>query len=365
MRKLICTSIVVILVMSICGCKSNDNGQSSYGEQSGSKAFRVAMVTDTGGVNDQSFNQSAWEGLQTLKEHTGAEISYLEPTSLTDLEASLDNLSDRNYDLIWCTGYILADALKKVSAANPEKKYAIADYSYGDESATPENVVAVVFKSQESSLLAGYAAGKTTKTNKVGFVGGIKSVVIDQFEYGFRAGVGLAAKEIGKSIDIEVQYAESFTDATKGKAIAAKMYTGGCDIILHAAGNTGAGVIEEAKDRNKLVIGVDRDQSSMAPDNMLTSALKNVNVAVESISKEIMDGKKLGGTTREFGIKEGGVGIPEKNKNMDPEVYKSVMVISQQIVDGEITFGETKLVIPYNEATYKDFATGINSANLK
>lgn len=340
MKKIIALGLSALIACSAAGC-SGGNGSSNS-----SDTFSTAMVTDTGGVNDQSFNQSAWEGLQKFSKETNAKVSYLESTQATDYETNMDKLADQDCNLIWGIGYAMADSLAAAAKRNPNTLYAIADNSYGDQ--TAENVVGVMFDAQESAFLVGYIAGKTTKTNSVGFVGGIKSAIIDQFEYGYRAGVDYAAKELSKDIKTSVQYVESFSDASKGKATAKKMFDSGADIVFHAAGGAGTGVIEAAKDSGKFAIGVDRDQSYLAEDNVLTSALKKVGSAVEIISKEVLEDKKIGGTTQTFGLKDDCVGIPENNKNMDPAVYDAAMVIKEKIINKEIT-------PPQTEADYKTY----------
>ena len=155
------------------------------------------MVTDTGGVNDQSFNQSSWEGLQSFeKNNKGAKVSYLESKQESDYATNLDKVVDGGNKLIWGIGFAMSDAILNAAKSNPDVNYAIVDNSYGDK--TPANVTGVMFSAQEPSFMVGYIAGKTTKTNKVGFVGGIKSGIIDQFQYGYQAGVLYAAKELGK-----------------------------------------------------------------------------------------------------------------------------------------------------------------------
>ena len=323
------------------GTKTADQGTNTE------KEYKVAMVTDTGGVNDQSFNQSSWEGLQNFeKNNKGAKVSYLESKQESDYATNLDKVVDGGNKLVWGIGFAMADAITNAAQSNPDVSYAIVDNSYGDK--TPANVTGVMFRAQEPSFMVGYIAAKTTKTNKVGFVGGIKSEIIDQFQYGYQAGVQYAAKELGKDITVDVQYAESFSDASKGKAIANKMFSSGCDIVFHAAGGVGVGVIEAAKEANKFAIGVDRDQAYLAPDNVLTSALKLANVAVENLSKEAMNGTKIGGKTYTYGLKENAVGIPTENKNMDPAVYKAAIAIQDKIKDGSI-------VPPYNDETFKAF----------
>lgn len=347
------TLAAVLAVSLLAGCASGSgsstaasSGASSAAASSANTNFKVAMVTDTGGVNDQSFNQSSWEGLQKFGTDNGVKVSYLESKQASDYETNLDKLADDNNNLIWGIGFAMADAVDKAAKTNPDISYAIIDNSYGDK--TQKNVTGVTFRAQESSFMVGYIAGKTTKTNKVGFIGGIKGDVIDQFQYGYQAGVDYAAKELNKKITVDVQYADSFSDAAKGKALATAQYSGGCDVVFHAAGGVGTGVIEAAKDAKKWVIGVDRDQSSLAPDYVLTSALKRVDKAIQLISKDKLDGKEIGGKTYTYGMKEGCVGIPETNKNMDKSVYDDAMKIQAKIIDGSI-------VPPYNADTYAKF----------
>lgn len=312
-------------------------------------SFYVAMISDTGGVNDQSFNQSSWEGLQEFEIKTGSKVSFLESTQASDYASNFDKLTDEGANLIWGIGYVIADKLLDAAAMNPEQSYAIIDYDYGDE--IPENVTSAVFNVQDSSFLVGYVAGLTTKTNRVGYLGGMKSPTMDLFEYGYRAGVDYAAAELGKEIAVDVQFAESFTDAAKGKAIAASMYSAGSDIIFHAAGAVGVGAIEQAVEENKWIIGVDRDQSYLAPKNILTSALKTVSVATSQLSEDAMNGVEIGGKTFKYGLKDGAVGIPKDNPNMDPEVQEKVLKIESEI-------GKGNIVPPYSEETYLSFESG-------
>lgn len=343
-KKLLAMVLGVTLVTSLVGCGSTKKEEKVT--DSGKTNYKIAMVTDTGGVNDQSFNQSAWEGLQQLAKDKGAEVNYLESKQETDYTTNLDKLVDNENKLIWGIGFAMADSILTSAAANPDVNYAIIDNSYED---TPANVTGVMFRAQEPSFLVGYVAGKSTTTNKVGFVGGMTSSIIDQFDYGYRAGVDYAAKELGKTIEVDVQYAESFTDSARGKAIANKMYSEGCDIVFHAAGGVGVGVIEAAKDAGKYAIGVDRDQAYLAPDNVLTSALKKVNTAIELVSIEAMNGNEIGGKTYTYGLTEDAVGIPENNKNMDQKVYEDTLNVQKLIKDGTI-------VPPYNNDTYEEFS---------
>lgn len=330
----------VLMAGMLAGCGVADKDDSVY---------RVSMVAGTGGVNDQSFNQVSWEGLQSFGAHTGADVRVLESKQASDYLTNIDRATDTYSDLVWALGYSQADAMLTIAKMNPDINFAIVDYAF-DES--PQNCTGVVFRAQESSFLVGYIAGLTTKTDKVGYVGPMKSFLNDQFQYGYMGGVAYAGHVLGRQIEVQSQFTESYTDAAKAKAISNKMYSNGCDIIFHSAGGAGYGVIESAKENGKLVIGVDTDQSYLAPDNVLTSGMKNTNIAVELVSTMAMEGEKIGGNTYSYGLKEGCVGIPEENKIMDPAVYEQAMALQQMIIDEELT-------PPVSEETYQSFVEGL------
>lgn len=351
--------ILFVLLFFFVRCSVKNNA--SVPGNSGSDIYKIAMVTDLSGINDQSFNQSAWEGLKELKNNLKEKvsISYTEPKQSSDYNLILDRLSDKDYNLIYGISFSLADAIKETALLNLDKNYVIVDFSFGEE--TPNNVTCVTFCSQESAFLVGYIAGIKTVTNKVGFVGGQRSSIIEQFEYGFKAGAKYAAQEKGKDIEIVSQYAESFSDVAKGKAIGNMMYSSGCDIIFQAAGGTGYGVIESAKENNKFVIGVDRDQSDIAPLNVLTSALKNVNKAVKLVSEKMINGEDILGKTLTFGSKEGCVGIPENYSIMGKELYKKAINLLESIKSGTITLKGTLFTIPVSKEQYEKFLESLRN----
>ena len=264
---------------------------------------------------------------------TGAKVKYIECPQASDFFINIDKFADAKADLVWGIGYKTADVIEQAARVNPEINYAIADYSYGEN--TLDNVTGVVFRAEESSFLVGYLAALMTKANSVGFVGGIKGMVIDQFEYGYRAGVAYGAKELGKEIKVKVQYAESFTDAAKCKAIAIKMYDD-CDIIFHASGGSGTGIIEAAREMGRYVIGADMDQRGLAPNNVLTSAIKDVGKAINVIGTMAMNGENIGGKSFSLGIKEGCVGIPENNPNIPESITMKLRRVEQKLRDEEI-----------------------------
>ncbi|HEX7065349.1 MAG TPA: BMP family ABC transporter substrate-binding protein [Bacillales bacterium] len=363
MKRFAFTMVFVLIVSTLlaaCGSGGNNDGGSANGggnsegtEGNGaSKDFTVGMVTDTGGVNDKSFNQSAWEGLQKFAEDNslsagkGKAVTYLESQANADYLPNLNKLVRKDYDLVFGIGYKMADAIKKVAQQNPEANLAIVDSVVKtDDGQLVKNVASITFKEQQGSFLVGVAAGIMTDTNKVGFVGGVESAVISRFEYGFRAGV----KAVNPDAEIFVQYAASFADAAKGSQIASTMYSKGADIIFAAAGATGNGVFTEAKNRSRSgdkvwVIGVDRDQYKQGlPENVtLTSMVKHVDTAVYKVAEQTMNGEFPGGEHVLLGLKENAVGPSEHKKNLSEEALAKMKEYKQKIINGDITAPGTK-----------------------
>jgi len=312
-----------------------------------SKNLKVGMVTDVGGVNDQSFNQSAWEGLQKAKKELGIKASYQESKQDADYAANLDTLLEANNDLIWGIGFKMADAILKAAKQNPKQKYAIIDFSFGDK--TPANVVGVMFKAEEGAFLAGYIAAKSSKTNTIGFIGGMSVPIIHAFQYGYKAG----AKYANSKTNILEQYSESFTDAAKGKAIANSMMGKKADVVFHAAGAVGDGVIEAVKEKNLMAVGVDRDQNYLAPKNVITSSMKRVDNAIYNVVSELKKGTFKGGSTINYGLKDGAVDIaPTTSKMIPASLVKEVEDLKKKIADGKIT-------PPSDEKSYNNFVKKI------
>ncbi len=334
LKKLAALAMTAIMTTSLLvGCSSNNK------EEEGK--MTIAMITDVAGVNDQSFNQSAWEGLQKAEKELGVNVKYLESHQDSDYASNIETLVDEGVDLILGVGMKLAPAIEEGAKLYPEQKFVLVDETLE----TPlDNVEGILFNSQEASYLVGLIAGKMTKTNNVGFIGGMELPVIDSFKYGFMAG----AKAANPNIEVQAQYANSFTDQAKGKAIANQMYSKGADILFIAGGDVGTGAIEAAKENNKFAIGVDRDQSDLAPNNVITSSIKRVDTGVFNVVKELVNGKFAGGTTVVYGLKDGGVGIADTTSNLVP----------QEIIDYVNTqaelFEKGELKAPKNEKEYKE-----------
>jgi basic membrane protein A len=351
-KKGIFASIVLSAGLLLAGCGTADEeeaGNGGTGGKNGNNDFKVAMVTDTGGVDDKSFNQSAWEGLQAFGDEFGLEegegYKYLQSNSASDYAPNLNSLVRDDYNLVYGIGYLLASDVKRVAQQKKDAQFAIVDSVITDEDGNLiKNIANITFKEHQGSFLVGLVAGKQTTTNKVGFVGGVEGALIKKFENGFKAGV----KAANPDAEIIVQYAEDFGAPEKGQAISNTMYENGADIIYHAAGGTGNGVFTEAKNRKKQgedvwVIGVDRDQYEEGlPENVtLTSMVKRVDTAVYEVSKQTMDGNFPGGEIVEFGLEDQGVGIAPTTENVSEESLQLVDEYKQKIIDGEITIPAT------------------------
>ncbi|MFD0591126.1 BMP family protein [Paenibacillus sp. GCM10027627] len=330
--------VAISLVLTACGGGKSGGANKEGGEKvvsdGSGKEFKIGMVTDVGGVNDKSFNQSAWEALQKLNKATGAETKFLESKGEADMEPNLNNFVREGYSLTWGIGFLFTDALTKLATENPDAKLAVIDA----EVKAP-NVASVKFAEHEGSFLVGVVAGLMTKSDKIGFVGGMEIPVITRFEKGFVAGV----KAVKPNATVTVSYAGAFDKPDQGKSIAATLYNSGVDIIFHASGGTGNGVFNEATERKNngqdvWVIGVDKDQSLEFGDKVtLTSMVKGVETAVYKVSKDLIDGKWAGGTTQELGLKDNAVGLPETSKvNVPEDVLKKVEEYKAKIVNGEI-----------------------------
>ena len=298
--------------------------------------YKIGLVTDVGGVNDGSFNQSSWEGLQRAGEDLGVEINYLESATDSDYVPNLESFVDEEYDLIISVGYMLADATKQMAEENPDTRFAIID----DATIDLDNVTCLMFENEQGSYLVGYIAGLMTKTHNIGFVIGMANETMNQFGYGYCAGA------IDANPDITVQQfnVNSFADSASGKTNANTAITNGADIIFHAAGATGLGVIEACQEAGVYAIGVDSDQSSIAPKTVLTSAMKRVDNAVYDAVHELIDDKLEGGV-QTFDLAAGGVDIAPSQDLISDDVIKAVDEVKEKIISGDV-------VIPDNKADF-------------
>lgn len=292
--------------------------------------FIVGMATDVGGLNDDSFNAAAYRGIVKAESELGTEKIVIESKRQEDYEVNLQTLIDGGADLVWGIGFMMQQSINDMAKANPDKKFAIID-----EQVDQPNAASVLFKEEEGSFLMGYIAGKSTKTGKIGFVGGVESPVIGRFEAGYKAG----AKAANPDVQVITVYSASFIDPAKGKSDALTIYGQGADIIFHAAGATGQGVIEAAVEKNLFAIGVDSDQNSLAPEHVISSMMKRVDVAVYDVIKLAKEGNFPGGQTVRLGLAQDGVGYSDTTLwNKLPEgLQGEVDKWAQAIKDGKFT----------------------------
>lgn len=342
-KKIVSLVLAGAMILSLAACGKTNSGSSD--KKSDSKV-KIGIVTDVGGVNDGSFNESAWNGLKKAEKKLGIEAKYLESKTDADYQPNIETFIDEDYDMIVCIGYKLAKALTKAAKNNPDKKFAIVD----DASLAKEkNVTSLMFEAAQSSYLVGYAAGLTTKTNNIGIVLGMSTDLMHEFGYGYVAG----AIDANKDIKVQQINANSFADTAAGKTAANTMISNGADIIFHAAGGTGLGVIDACKEAKIWAIGVDSDQSKVAPDTILTSAMKRVDNAVYAIAKATKEGKVKAGVEH-FSLKDGGVDIAPTTKNLAPEVIEKVKEVKKKIIAGEIKVPKTEeeFVAKYGKGIY-------------
>ncbi|WP_205774484.1 BMP family lipoprotein [Alkalicoccus luteus] len=331
-----------------------DGGNEAAGE--GGEGFSSKMVTDVGGVDDRSFNESAWAGLTEFGEDfPEADVDYIQSGDAADYLPNLQQLAREGTDLSFAIGFLMADDVRTVAEQNPDQNFAIVDEVVTDDDGNPiDNLASITFAEHEGSFLVGVIAAMHTETDEVGFIGGVESPLIKKFENGFKAGVSY----VDSDIEIAVQYAQDFNDASTGQNIADTMYSNGADIIYHAAGGTGNGLFTEAIDRNQSgetvwAIGVDQDQALTEGgwdegNVILSSMVKRVDTAVYNVSEDTMNGSFPGGETLEFGLEDDGVGIAETQDNVSDEAVEAVEEYEQMITDGEIE-------VPQTDEEYEEF----------
>jgi basic membrane protein A len=297
-------------------------------------------VYDVGGRGDQSFNDAAYAGLTKAGDELGVEIQDLEPSAGgEDREELLRTLADDGYDMIIGVGFNFADGIKAVSADFPDTTFAIID----DSSVTAANVTSLVFAEEQGSYLIGAAAALTSKTHKLGFIGGVEVDLIKKFQAGFAAG----AKKVDPTASIDVKYIaqppdfSGFNDPAKGKEIALGQYEAGADVIYHAAGGSGGGLFEAALSHGGGVwaIGVDSDQyltaDSAVKGVILTSMLKRVDVAVFDAIQAFSKGTLKAGV-QTFDLANDGIGYATSGDFLTPEVKGQLDDLKDQIVAGQI-----------------------------
>ena len=330
-KRILAMMMTAILALSLtaCGGSSEEAGTSAD-----KKDFKVGLVTDVGGVEDQSFNQSAWEGLQRAEKELGVTVNYLASTTDADYAPNIETFVDEEYDLIICVGYMLAEATRAGAENYPDQQFVIVDDS---SNADLDNVSCLMFKAEQASYLVGYVAGMMTETDSVGLVLGMASETMHTFGYGYSAGV-LDANPNAKILQAN---ANSFGDPALGTSLATNFITNGADVIFHAAAATGTGVITECEAKGAMAIGVDSDQNYLAPETVITSAMKRVDNAVYDVVEKLVNGELDGGITT-YDLTNEGVDIAPTTTLLSDEVISAVEDVKAKIISGEIEVPATK-----------------------
>lgn len=351
-RRLRFTPVVLLLAIGLvaasCGSAKSSKTAGPATTAKAGAGKKVGLVFDIGGRGDKSFNDSAAAGLTQAKTDFGIEEKDLSPAAGGEnREELLRLLTTDNYPLIFAIGFLFADSVTKVAGENPNTNYAIVD-SVVDK----PNVISLTFAEEQGSYVVGAAAALKSKTGTIGFVGGVDQPLIKKFEAGYVAG----AKKINPNIKILIKYLteppdfSGFSDPAKGKETALGMYGNGADVVYHAAGGSGVGVFQAAKDTSAKgthvwAIGVDSDQYLSVGDPsvqpfILTSMMKKVNVAVYDTIKDYVNGTLKGGVHNVFDLKSGGIDYATSGGYVD-DIKAQLDDLKQQIIDGKIVVPTT------------------------
>jgi basic membrane protein A len=309
---------------------------------SATSPLKIGLVTDIGGLNDKSFNHLAYLGVTEAQKKLGVQIKVLQSKSGNDYIPNLSTLAAEHYNLVIGVGFLMADAVKTVSAQFRSTKFAIIDVDPAGADGT--NVQGLTFHEEESGYVAGYLAGLMQKVkgsrnngkNVVSTVGGLKIPPVDHYIAGFQAG----AKAADPGVKTLNGYSNSFTDTAKCKSLAQTQLAQGSDVVFQVAGSCGLGALSAADAKGVWGVGVDADQNYLG-DYMLTSAVKKVDVAVYSTIFKLTEGTFLGGKTTTFGIKNFSAGISGFNKAVPSSVKTKVNAIIAKIKAGGIKIPNT------------------------
>jgi len=337
----VCLAMVLALV-AVAGCGGDSGGGEGGG--GGESQARPGLVLDVGGLGDQGFNDSAYEGLKRAQKEFGVKGEYLESSAPTDYVDNLTQLAESGFDPVIAVGFLMTEDLTQISEQFPETQFAIVD-SVVD---TP-NTMDLVFREQEGSYLAGIVAGLMTQEDTeyttsdekvVGFLGGQTGPLIEKFQAGYEAGV----ESVCPDCEVLVKYAgstpDAFNDPGKGKEISLQQISQGADIIYHASGNTGTGLFDAAKQEKIFAIGVDLDQAKLFKDApILTSVVKRVDNAVYQTIDSVSKGEKPKGTTVDRGLKEKGISLAPFGRFDDQvpqEVKDEVDKAREGIISGDV-----------------------------
>lgn len=344
MKRFLIIGLVIALVLGLVSCGGST-----------STKVKVGMVTDAGTIDDKSFNQGTWEGIQKAVKDKGIEAKYLKPTGTTEADylKEIGNLYDAGFKFIVCPGFKFETAIFKAQDKYADAKFVIIDGSphAGDyKNVVKVNTVAIYFAEEQSGFLAGVAAALQIKEGEFGFIGGMEIPAVQKFNWGFQQGVDYANKNHSTKITMKAEnviYQGSFDNVSAGQQLAAQMFDKGVKAIFCAAGGVGVGAINEAKTRatagktNNWIIGVDADQFAQGiytgdKSIILTSAVKRVDQAAYDMIIAQLDGKFPGSQTLNFNAANKGVSLPDKNPNLRTDVTTTMADVLKKVQSGDI-----------------------------
>jgi basic membrane protein A len=325
------------------GCAADDSAPdgASDGRPDG-ESLQIGLAYSPGGRGDKSFNDAAYEGMKAAVAEYGGEFQEVSPRpDGSDAAQVLANLADQGFNPIVAVGFEYSDVIGDVVAQYPDVTFAQVDGPVAD-AGDPSNLTGLLFSEEQGSFLAGVAAALKSKTDHVGFIGGVEIPLIGKFEAGFAAGVAA----VNPNATLDVKYLSpagdysGFSDPAKGKVVAQGMYESGADIVYHAAGGSGQGVFEAAAATGNLAIGVDSDQYQTVGDPklqavILTSMQKRVDVAVGDFIGDYLDGFVQGGTDIRNDLSNDGVSLATSGGQID-NIADEISSYKERIVSGEI-----------------------------
>jgi basic membrane protein A and related proteins len=348
--RLFVAASLFTLVAAACGGATPEGDEGGAGGDQAAEEVRIGLALDVGGLGDKSFNDAANAGLQRAIEEGlipegNAELLEANQTG-SNRDENIVNLADQGFNLIIGVGFAFSEGIAEIAPDYPDQNFAIVDGFANAVNEELTNVADLTFKEHEGSYLVGIAAGMTTETNTVGFLGGQEGTgLIEKFQAGYEAGV----QSVCPDCEILVEYigdsTQAFVDPTRGEALSASMYDDGADIIYHAAGQSGLGLFAAAADADQWAIGVDSDQYEVLSDNpeqqqhILTSMLKRVDTAVFDAIAQAVDGSFEPGF-QVFGLAEEGVDYADSNPDLSDEIKAEMDTAKEAIIAGEITVPE-------------------------
>ena len=367
MRKhyssLMAIGVVLLLILAACtgGGASPSEAASEAASEPASEApaeseaptadFLACQVSDTGGIDDKGFNQSAYAGLEMARDEHGVEINFLESTAATDYERNINTFIDEGCDLIVTVGFLLGDATAAAAEANTEQLFSIVDFAYDPPY---DNVQGLVFDTKSASMLAGYLAAGMSQTGTVGTFGGIQIAPVEDFMFGFEAGVNYYNDQNGTAVDVigwdsatgEGTFTGDFENQDNGRQTAEALMQEGADIIFPVAGPVGLGAMAAVQDSGSaLYIGVDVDQAISVPeyeDIMLSSVLKRIDNAVFASIEQAMGGE-FEAPVYVGTLENEGVGLAPYHAfegEVPDELTSGIEALQEALISGEVTADE-------------------------